>query len=169
MRPTPDEHLPYFSRYITLVPGDDIVAVLAEQVAPLQASLRSLPGERAGFRYGPGKWSVREVVGHLIDTERVFGFRALWCARGATDPLPSFEQDDFVRTAGHDQYHIAELVDEFVALRESHVLMFRQMSPAAWTRLGTVGGGALSARAAAWIMAGHVLHHTALLRERYGV
>lgn len=169
MRPTPAEYNPYFERYISLVPGEKVVPMLTEQVTPLRELLRDLHEERAAFRYAPDKWSVRESLGHLIDTERVFGYRALWIARGDTAPLPSFEQDTFAAVAGHDQCSITELVDEFVALRQSHLMMFNHLPAEAWTRSGEAGGSPLSVRAAAFIMAGHVLHHTALFRERYGL
>jgi len=169
MRPEPSEYRPYFDTYISKVPGDRVVPVLMQQLEPLIERFGSLSEEQASFRYAPDKWSVREVIGHLIDTERVFGYRALWIARGETTPLPSFEQDDFVRTAGHDTVPIVELVDEFCALRESHLLMFNHLAREAWTRVGTASGHPLSTRAAAFIMAGHVIHHLALLQERYGV
>lgn len=169
MRPEPSEYRPYFETYISLVPGDRVVPVLMQQLEPFLERFGSLSEEQSSFRYAPDKWNVREVIGHLIDTERVFGYRALWSARGATTPLPSFEQDDFVRTAGHDTVPIVELVDEFCAVRESHILMFNHLSPDAWIRIGTASGHALSTRAAAFIMAGHVIHHMTLLHERYGV
>ncbi len=169
MRPTAAEYLPYFDRYISLVPGDRIVPVLAGQSPRLRDRLAPLSEERAGFRYAPGKWSVREVVGHLIDTERVFGYRALWFARGESQPLPGFEQEPFAAAAMHDQVPIAELVDEFAALRESHLLMLNHLPSEAWGRLGSASGHPMSTRAAAFIMAGHVSYHLALLKERYGV
>jgi hypothetical protein len=169
MRPPAAEYNPYFARYIDLVPGDKVVPVLAEQVQTFRARFRDLPEERASFRYDANKWTVREVIGHLIDTERVFGYRALWFARGAATPLPPFEQDDFAATAGHDLVPIAELVDEFCALRESHIRMFRHLPKEAWTRVGTASNHPMSTRAAAFIMAGHLNYHAALLSERYGV
>lgn len=169
MRPEPSEYRPYFDTYISLIPGDRVVPVLMQQLEPFLERFGSLTEEQGGFRYAPDKWSVREVIGHLIDTERVFGYRALWIARGETMPLPPFEQDGFVRTAGHDKVPIVELVDEFCALRESHLLMFNHLPREAWTRIGTVSGHPLSTRAVAFIMAGHVIHHMGLLQERYGV
>lgn len=169
MRPSISEYAPYFERYISLVPGDRVVPLLREQVDELRRRLGSLTEERAAFRYAHGKWSVREVMGHLIDTERVFGLRALWFARGSGHPLPGFEQDDFAATAGHDQVLISELVEEFALLRQSHILMFEHLPPEAWARIGSASGNPLSTRAAAFIMAGHVNYHLALLQEKYGV
>jgi hypothetical protein len=169
VRPEPSEYAPYFERYISLVPGDRVVPILAEQALTFRARLGNLTEQQGGFRYAEGKWNVREVIGHLIDTERVFGFRALWFARGASAPLPSFEQDDFAATAGHDLVTIHDLVDELCAIRESHVMMFKHLPKEAWARVGSSGGNPLSTRAAAFIMAGHVHYHLELLRERYGV
>jgi DinB superfamily len=169
MRPTPTEYFHEYERYISLVPDANIVDVLAEQRPALRTSLGSLPDDRAGFRYAPGKWTVRETVGHLIDAERVFGYRALWFARGDVQPLPGFDQDPFAATAHHDRFPIGELVDELCALRESHVLMFRHLDADAWKRHGAASGHPMSTRAAAFIMAGHVLYHAALLRDRYGI
>lgn len=169
MRPMPTEYFHEYERYISLVPDADIVDVLAEQIPALRTTLSSLPDDRAGFRYAPGKWTVRETVGHLIDGERVFGYRALWFARGDVQPLPGFEQDFFAAAARHDRYPIGELVDEFCALRESHVLMFRHLDAEAWQRHGTASDHSMSTRAAAFGMAGHVLYHAALLRDRYGI
>lgn len=169
MRPTAAEYNPYFERYISLVTGDRVVPVLADQAVALHKLLRGLPDDRAAFRYAPGKWSVRESLGHLIDTERVFGLRALWIARGDRQPLPGFEQDDFARAAHHDHCSIAQLVDEFSALRESHVLMFNHLPAEAWSHVGNASGNPLSTRAAAFIMAGHVIYHTAIFHQRYGL
>lgn len=169
MRPDPSEYNPYFERYISLVSGDRVVPVLTEQVTPLREMLRDLNDERAAYRYAPGKWSVRESMGHVVDTERVFGYRALWVARGDTAPLPSFDQDAFAAVAGHDHCSLTELVDEFVQLRQSHIMMFNHFPDDAWARVGEAGGNPLSARAAAFIMAGHVNYHLALFKERYGL
>ncbi|MES2306296.1 MAG: DinB family protein [Gemmatimonadota bacterium] len=169
MRPTPAEYNPYFERYISLVLVEKVVPILVSQVTPLRELLRNLSDDRAGYRYEPGKWSVRESLGHMIDTERVFGYRALWAARGATAPLPSFDQDAFGITAHHDSCSIGELVDEFTALRESHIHMFNHLPVEAWTRTTIAGDHPLSVRASAFIMAGHVIHHTAVFQERYGL
>ncbi len=146
-----------------------MVPVLREQLAIVRELLGGLSADRAGFRYAPGKWSVRESLGHVIDTERVFGFRAFWIARGATEPLASFEQDDFAATAGHEQCDLRGLVEEFAAIRDGHIRMLEHLPRDAWTRIGTAGGSPLSVRAAAFTMAGHVNYHITLFRERYGL
>ena len=168
-RPVPGEYNPAFERYLSHVPEDDALPVLARQPAQVRAALEGISGERAGFRYGPDKWSIREVVGHFTDAERVFGFRALTFARGDKTALPGFEENDYAAVAGHDRYALPDLVAEFEALRRSHVSMLAHLDPAAIARLGTANGSPLSVRAIAFIMAGHVRHHLGVLASRYGV
>lgn len=169
MRPTPDEYLPYFDRYVSLVNEDDVLGVLNKQAERVHLALSGLSDERASYRYGPDKWSVREALGHIVDTERVFGYRALSIARGETFSLPGFEQDDYAAAAGHDHAPIDDLAEEFATLRRSHVLMLKHLRPEAWRTVGTVNSHPTSVRAMAFIMAGHVRHHAAVYSERYGV
>lgn len=169
MRPSPAEYSAYFERYISLVTETDILGALAGQVDTVQSALRSLSDERAGFRYAPGKWSVREVLGHIIDTERVFGYRAMCIARGEAASLPGFDENRYEAAAEHDRYTLTELVDEFSALRCSHVLMFRRLDTAAWERIGRANENPASPRALAFLMVGHVRHHGNILTQRYGV
>ena len=168
-RPEPTEHAPYFGRYISLVPDGDILAVMVAQPADLRRVLGALPESKERYRYAEGKWSVREVLGHLIDGERVFGYRALCVARGDSNPLPSFDEKAFAQSSPHDSYPLAELLDEFEALRKSEVLFFRQLRPEDWTRIGVANNLPTSPRALAYTMAGHVLHHLNGLRDNYGV
>ncbi len=168
-RPTPGEYNPGFERYVSRVSEDDALPVLARQPAQVRAALESISGERAGFRYGPDKWSIREVVGHFTDAERVFGFRALTFARGDKTALPGFEENDYAAVAGHDRYALPDLVAEFEALRRSHVSMLAHLDPAAIARAGTANGSPVSVRAIAFIMAGHVRHHIGVLASKYGV
>ena len=130
-RPAPGEYHKAFERYVSLVPEDDALPVLAAQPAQVRAALEKVSGDRAGFRYGPDKWSIREVVGHFTDAERVFGFRAMTFARGDKAPLPSFEENDYAAIAGHDRYALPDLVAEFEALRRSNVSMLAHLDPAA--------------------------------------
>ena len=168
-RPKPGEYNPVFERYLSRVPEDDALPVLARQPGQVRAALESISGERAGFRYGPDKWSIREVVGHFTDTERVFGYRVLCIARGEKASLPGFEENDYAAVAGHDRYALPDLVAEFEALRRSHVSMLAHLDPAAVARVGTANGGPTSVRAIAFIMAGHVRHHLGVLAGKYGV
>ena len=168
-RPAPGEYDPAFERYVSRVPEDDALPALARQPAQVRAALEGVSGERAGFRYGPDKWSIREVVGHFTDTERVFGFRALSFARGDSTTLPGFEENDYAAAAGHDRYALADLVAEFEALRRSHVSMLAHLDSAAVLRTGTANGRPVSVRALAFIMVGHVRHHLGVLASKYGV
>lgn len=167
-RPQAGEYAPYFDRYLSLIEGDDPLQPLEAQLAAFQ-SLAGLPEDQAGHRYAEGKWTVREVLGHVIDTERVFGYRAMRIARGDQTPLPGFDENTYAQAAGHDTCPLAELVEELVLLRRSHVLLLRHLPPEAWTRLGVSNANPTSTRALAFMMAGHAAHHLAILRDRYGI
>jgi hypothetical protein len=166
-RPSPTEYAPYFSRYIDLVGEANFAAVLEGQPAELRALLGKLSPQQAGFRYAPGKWSIREVVGHVIDAERVFGYRALCIARGESVSLPSFDENDYAAASGHDACSLSELLEEFVHVRRGHIALFGHLAPTAWERTGTVNQNAISVRGLAYIMTGHAQHHAGILKERY--
>lgn len=166
-RPAEGEFAPYYAPYVARVPDGDLATFLAGQPAMLDRLLGGLDEARARFRYAAGKWSVKEVVGHLSDAERVFAYRLLRVSRGDATPLPGFDEDAFVATAGFDHRPLRELLDEFAALRAANLHLVRAITPEAWARAGTASGKPVSARALAWIMAGHVLHHAAVLEERY--
>jgi hypothetical protein len=168
-RPDASEHAPYFSRYISLVADGDVLGTLATQIGGTLAELRKVSEADSLKRYAPGKWSMREVLGHMIDTERIFAYRALHIARGDRKDLPGFEQDDYVAAAQFDRRPWAGLLEEFDAVRKSSLLMFRGLDDEAWTRQGVANGNAMSVRAAAYIIAGHELHHMRVLREHYGL
>jgi len=167
-RPASDEYAPPFERYVALVPETDVVEALERQPAELQAALASVTPERSLYRYAPGKWSIRELVGHVADVERAFGYRAMCIARGDESPLPGFDEDAYAKNAGHHTRELEDIVAEFTALRASHVRMLRGLSREAWTRRGVANGKAVSARAQAFIMAGHVRHHLGVLASHYG-
>lgn len=166
-RPAAEEHAPYYGRYIDLVPEEDICAALAAQAEETQRMLSSIGAERAGFRYAPGKWSIKEVIGHVTDSERVFGFRALAIARGETTPLPGFDENEYVRNAGFDRCSLDELADALALVRRANVLFFRSLPPIAWERRGVANDNPVSVRALAYIILGHERHHLNVLRERY--
>ena len=169
-RPGPDEHDQYYSRYISRVPdGVDLLAVLAEQRDATATLLSKVPVDRRSFRYAPGKWSVKEVVGHLSDTERIMAYRALRIARADATPLPGFEENDYVPPARFDELGLDQLAEEWVAVRQASLAMFRNLPAEAWTRRGTANGSQVSVRALAYIIAGHELHHLETLRTRYGI
>ena len=168
-KPDASEHAPYYSRYVALVADGDILGTLAGQIGGTLAELRKIPDADSLKRYAAGKWSVREVVGHMIDTERIFAYRALRFARNDRTLLPGFEQDDYIPAAQFDRRPWADLLEEFEAVRRSNVLMFRGLSEEAWRRAGVANGDGMSVRAAAYVIAGHELHHMRVLREKYGV
>lgn len=166
-RPAPDEFAPYYGRYIDKVPDGDIVATLRDQVEVTLAALRAIPDAKAGFRYAPDKWTIREVVGHLSDAERIFTYRALRIARGDETPLPGFDENAFVSRARLDDRSFAGLIDEYAAVRAATVALFDSLFPEEWTRRGIASDKGVSVRALAWITAGHEIHHVGILRERY--
>lgn len=166
-RPHPDEYLPYYGRYISLVPVGDIREILAEQLEQTLALLRPLSPTQAGHRYAEGKWSLKQVLGHMIDVERIFAFRALAIARGEQQPIPGFDQDDYMAHAKYDARTLTDLLEELAHLRQANLLMFKGFTPEAWLRLGTASGNRVSVRALAYIIAGHELHHRAIIQARY--
>jgi hypothetical protein len=168
-RPHPSEYDPYVEEYVSEVSEAEILPVLAAQPRELRRALAAVGEERAGFRYAPGKWSIREVVGHLTDAERLFAYRAMCFARGDRQVLPGFEEDRYVAEARFDRLPIGELVDEFGTLREGTLHLLRHLPEDAWKRGGTANGRAITVRAQAYVIAGHVRHHLRVLRERYRV
>src|SRR5215207_4038892 len=166
-RPAKDEYAPYYEKYTSLVPEGDVVETLARQLGETLALLRSVPEDKAGSRYEPGKWSVKEVVGHIIDTERIFAYRALRFARGDRTELPGFEQDGYIEAAAFDSRTLADLAEEFEHVRRSTLKLFGNLSGEAWLRRGTASGNEVSVRALAHIAAGHELHHVNILKTRY--
>lgn len=169
VRPEPGEHAPYYGTYIAKVPSGDVVATLERQFSETIALLRNVSEEGGGRRYAEGKWSVREVIGHLIDAERVFAYRAMRFARNDDTPLPSFDENAFVTNARFDARTVASLRDEWEAVRRATVCFFRELAHDEWDRSGTASNARMSVRALAWVIAGHEMHHLALLRSRYGI
>lgn len=167
--PAPDEYAPFYAGYVAAVAGEDVRALLARQLPALDAACAALSEEGALHRYAPGKWSIKEVVGHLADTERVFSYRALRVARGDATPLPGFDENAFVAAAGSDRRPLGELLDELRLVRASTLALLDGVQAEAWERRGTASGAEVSLRALAHIMAGHVEHHFGILGERYGL
>jgi hypothetical protein len=168
-RPAPAEHDLYFAGYVAAVPAGDVLALLAAQPARLARLAAAAGGERERDRYAPGKWSVREIFGHLIDAERVFGYRAYRIGHGDATPLASFEQDGYVAAAGFDAIPLAEALAEFTAMRDANLRAIRRLLPDAAGRTGVAGGWPVSFRALVFILVGHVEHHLRVLAERYGL
>ena len=166
-KPEVGEHDAYFSTYIDRVEEGDLIGDLRSQVGELTELCGDLSEAEGEFRYAPDKWSVKEVLGHLIDTERVFVFRGLWFARGESTALPGFDQDVFVRRADFDQRSVESLVSEFIHLRQSTIDLLASFRQAEWRRSGISNEASLSVRAIGYILLGHVVHHLEILRERY--
>lgn len=167
IKPDATEYLPYYGRYISLVPAGDVVSTLEGQMRDSQSILSAIPPGVGSYRYAPDKWSVNEMIGHVIDTERIFSVRALRFARGDTSPLPGFEQDDYVRNASFDSYPLAELTAELETVRRATLFLFRHLTEEAWMRKGVASNAEITVRALAYIIAGHELHHREILRSRY--
>lgn len=166
-RPGPDEYADFYAGYIEHVPDGDILAILQDQRRSIPTFLRGLSPEQADHRYAPGKWSVKEAIGHMTDTERVMGYRALRIARGDRTPLPGYDQDDYVETAGFADRALPALVAEFERVREATSSLFRGLGDATWDLRGTANGQEVSVRGLAYIIAGHAAHHMEIIRTRY--
>ena len=168
-RPAEGEYAPHYSRYVSLVTEDDAVAALEAQVDEVRRLTASVPGDRETYRYGPDKWSVRQVIGHLVDGERVFGYRAYCISRGELAALPSFDENAYVAASRYEEIPLLELGRELLVVRNANLVALRRLDAAAWTRRGIASGTPVSVRALGFIMVGHVRHHEAILLERYGI
>jgi hypothetical protein len=166
-RPRPDEAAPYYFTYIDQAPGEDPAALIESQLDECLALFAGISEERSAYRYAPGKWSIRQLLNHVTDTERAFAFRVLWFARGFDAPLPGYDQDIAATGAEADRVSWADHVDEFRAVRLSTISLFRNLPPEAWDRSGIASEKRFTVRALAYIIPGHVAHHVRILRERY--
>jgi hypothetical protein len=169
-RPASDEFACFYARYIEYLPRDaDVMGILTSQLESLPKVL-ALAGEgRASYKYAEGKWSVREVVGHLADAERVFAYRLLRVARADATPLAGFDENDYVQSARFERRPLGDVLAEWVAVRRATIALASGMDPAAWERRGTANNSSVSARALLYITAGHTEHHLSILRTRYGL
>lgn len=167
LRPSADEFAPYYGRYINLIGDTDILELLASQVHETLETFGALREDQANFRYAPGKWTVKEMVGHMVDTERIMAYRALCFARNDQTPLPGFEQDDYVKFGGFERSRLTDILAEFNIVRDANLRMFRGLDSEAWARSGIASGNKISVRALAYIIAGHEQHHRNVLREKY--
>ena len=166
-RPQPGEYAPYYDRYICLVKGDDILDTLDQQRRQTMLLLSGRDDDDGDFRYAPEKWNAKEVLGHVCDTERIFAYRALRIARADATPVEGFEQDDYVRNGPFAQRPLADLVEDFIAVRRATVSLLRNLDEAAWGRRGIANKNEITVRALAYIIAGHELHHRRILVEKY--
>jgi hypothetical protein len=166
-RPGASEYAPYYERYVGLVPEEDAVAVMREQLRSTPLFLAGVPKEKVASRYAPGKWTVSEVIGHVIDLEWIFTARALHFARAVAGPLPGVEQDDMMKVANFAARPWAETIDAYRLLRAASTALFEGFDEAAWDRTGVASGLTFTTRAIPFIIAGHERHHLRVLRERY--
>jgi DinB family protein len=166
-RPRNDEAAPYYFTYIDRITSNDVISVLERQSEELPAFLASISEEKSLHRYAPGKWSIRESWNHVSDCERVFVSRAFWFARGFDTPLPSFDQNIAVAGAKADDISWARHIEEFRVVRLATLAFFRNLPAEAWPRTGVASGNPFTVRALAYVAAGHVAHHVAILQERY--
>jgi uncharacterized damage-inducible protein DinB len=167
VRPEPGEYAPYYDRYISLIPGTEILATLESQRRQMMLLLSGRDEADGDFRYAPEKWSAKQVLGHVCDTERIFTYRALRIARGDRTPIEGFEQDDYVRNGPFLQLPISEIIDDYIAVRRATLTLLRNLDEPAWTRRGIANKNEVSVRALAYIIAGHELHHRRILEEKY--
>jgi hypothetical protein len=167
LRPQPGEYAPYYDRYISLVPGSDVLAALEDQRRQMLLLLSGRTESDGDIRYAPEKWSLKEVLGHISDTERIMSYRALRISRGDATPLEGFEQDDYVRNGPFARRPLADLIEDYIAVRRATISLFRNLDEAAWTRRGVASKNEVTVRALAFIIAGHELHHRKILEEKY--
>lgn len=166
-RPTATEAAPYYFTYIDRISSEDIFAALEAQHHTALKVISNIPEEKSLHRYAPDKWSIRQLLNHVSDAERVFLYRALWFSRGFDTPLPGFDQNIAVPHAAADQFSWASHIADFSAVRAATLSFFRNLPEDAWSRTGIASDNPVSVRALAYIIAGHVAHHVAILEERY--
>jgi hypothetical protein len=166
-KPAPSEFGAHFGRYINLVEDPDIIRVLENQLASTRALLAGISDETSVLRYEPGKWSIRELAGHVVDSERVFAYRALRFARNDKTELPGFDQDTFAANANFHNLPMQDIRLEYESVRTSTLFLFKHLQPEAWGRRGVANQNEITVRALAFTIAGHELHHMAILKGRY--
>jgi uncharacterized damage-inducible protein DinB len=166
-RPGPGEYAPHYDRYIALVPGSDILGTLDSQRRQMMLLLSGRDESDGDLRYASGKWSAKEVLGHVCDTERIFAYRALRISRGDQTPIEGFEQDDYVRNGPFARAPLAEIIEDYIAVRRATLTLLRNLDEAAWARRGVANNNEITVRALAYIIAGHELHHRRMLEEKY--
>jgi hypothetical protein len=167
IRPKSADYAPFYEKYVALVPSGDLLATLELQVPAWKSMLGMLSGPQSEFRYEPAKWSIKEILGHVTDTERIFSYRALRIARGDQTPLSGFEQDDYIKEGNYSARTLADLLEEFSLVRASTLSLFRSLSTEAWTRRGNANQKEVTVCALGFITAGHTEHHRVILEQRY--
>ncbi len=166
-RPEPTEYDRYYEGYISLVEETDIIAALENQVAEIEELFAGITEEKSLYAYAEGKWTIKQLLGHLIDGERIFAYRALRISRADKTPIEGFEQDGYIENSNFNRTKLIDLIEELLLSRKSNLLLFKNLTDEAWSRTGTASGVPVSIRALAFIMVGHIRHHLNILRERY--
>ena len=166
-RPQSNDYAPYYGKYVMLVPEGDFLEILETQLQDMKQLLEPLTDQQGDFCYARGKWSIKETLGHVNDAERVFAYRILCIARGDQTPLPSFEQDDYVKVSNASSRKLSDLLEEFSAIRRASIALIRSFDDASWLRRGTASGKEVTVLAIAFIIAGHALHHRNIFAEKY--
>ncbi|MCL5030327.1 MAG: DinB family protein [Bacteroidetes bacterium] len=166
-RPKPGDYTPYYDNYISKVEGNNVLKVLEEQLNNTFKFFNSIPESKGSFSYAEGKWTIKEVIGHIIDTERVFAYRALCIARGEKKHLPGFEQDDYIKEGGFNERKISDLAEEFRKVREANLALFKSFDETAINRRGVASEKEITVNAILFIIAGHENHHAGILKSRY--
>ena len=166
-RPEASEYNEYYGKYISLIDDPDLVGTLENQIRETRDLFAGFPEERGAYAYAEGKWTLKEVISHILDGERIFGYRLLRIARGDATPLEGFEQDDYIGTSHANERSFSDLLCEFAELRAANLRLMHSLDEADWQRMGSASGYPVSTRALAFIMAGHVRHHLNIVEERY--
>jgi len=166
-RPQPGEYVPYYDRYISLVPANDVLAALEDQRRQMLLLLCGRTETDGNLRYAPDKWSLKEVLGHVNDTERIMSYRALRISRGDATPIEGYEQDDYVRNGPFARLPLADLIEDYIAVRRATISLFRNLDEGDWSRRGVANQNEVTVRALSYIIAGHELHHRRIIEEKY--
>jgi hypothetical protein len=169
MKPKPEDYNAIYGRYINLIGDDDIIEVLEEQRKTLEEFLKTFTEKQGNYSYADGKWTVKEVLGHVIDTEKIMAYRALAFARGEKQSLPGFEQDDYVAESNFNNRSLDDLINEFLTARESNIILFKSFDEEIFNRRGIASESEVTVLALIYIIAGHEKHHMKILREKYGL
>lgn len=166
-RPDESEYDPYYQKYVALVPENEIIGSLEAQIREVQSLIEGVPEERGTYAYEDGKWTIKEVLSHLIDAERIFSYRALRIARGDKTPIEGFEQEGYIENSHANRRSFSDLLGEFTQIRQANLAFFKNLEAADWVRTGTANSVEISVRSLAWIMVGHIRHHIDILKFRY--
>ena len=169
MRPSANDYAPAHADYVALCPEEDVLSAIEQQSSETQKLLSSLDEAKSEYRYAQGKWSIKEVLGHVSDAERILGYRALAIARGEEQPLPGFDENEYVRNASFDHWKLGDLLEQYALVRRTSIVFFRNLQKDAWNRRGIANGHPASVLGMAYVILGHERHHLTILRDRYGL